>query len=204
MTPPSAGDVTAAMGRFSAETQRGLAGYAQANPTRMRQWAAEHLRSGSLTGEQHSALLTLGSAPQTALKDGISHALTTLDTQAAAGADTSGGASANSSQTSEQAANAPTPTAAPVDSGGEQSSLTGGSTPKPTNTPSSGGAKTGAPGTEQASPSSSASGTGQAGSSSPLGVDGLAQQPDLSAAGDARPDEGDSSSSGPGFEPFLD
>ena len=43
MAPPTASDVKAAMGRFSPETQRGLAAYQAANPDRMRQFAAQHV-----------------------------------------------------------------------------------------------------------------------------------------------------------------
>jgi hypothetical protein len=79
IAPPSAGDVKAAMGKFAPETQRGIAEFNTANQGRMRHFATQHAASGSLTGEQRDALLTLGAAPKSALNAGINHAVADLD-----------------------------------------------------------------------------------------------------------------------------
>jgi hypothetical protein len=83
MSPPTAKAVAAAMGEFSAETQRGIAAYQQANPTRMRQWAAQHVGAAGLSDSQRSALLTIGSAPKAALEKGVGQALAVVDARPA-------------------------------------------------------------------------------------------------------------------------
>ena len=79
LAPPTAGDVTGAMAQFPAQTQRDLAAFQAQNPGRMRQFAAQHVSSPSLTAGQRDALLTLGSAPKAALQTGMGQALTALD-----------------------------------------------------------------------------------------------------------------------------
>ena len=83
MSPPDTQGVVAAMGQFSPETQRGLASFQSANPTRMRPWAAQHVGAAGLSAAQRDALLTLGSAPQGTLQKGMSGAITRLDSQPA-------------------------------------------------------------------------------------------------------------------------
>jgi len=83
MSPPTAKAVASAMGEFSAETQRGIAAYQQANPTRMRQWAAQHVGAAGLSDSQRSALLTIGSAPKAALEKGIGQAVASVAEQPA-------------------------------------------------------------------------------------------------------------------------
>jgi len=83
MSPPDTQGVVAAMGQFSPETQRGLASFQSANPTRMRPWAAQHVAAAGLSAAQRDALLTLGSAPQGTLQKGMSGAMTRLDSQPA-------------------------------------------------------------------------------------------------------------------------
>jgi hypothetical protein len=82
MSPPTGEDVAAAMGEFPADTQRAIAAYQSANPNRMRQWAAHHAGSESLSDSQRAAVLTIGSAPKTALENGIGQAMKVVDTQA--------------------------------------------------------------------------------------------------------------------------
>jgi hypothetical protein len=86
LAPPAAKDVKAAMAEFPAETQRGLAAFHSASPGRMRQFAAQHVGSPSLSGGQRDALLTLGSAPRSELKAGMSQAIKALDASEAAAA----------------------------------------------------------------------------------------------------------------------
>ncbi len=81
MSPPSGDDVAAAMGEFRGETQRAIAAYQRANPSRMRQWAAHHAGSESLSDSQRAAVLTVGSAPKAALESGISKAMNVVDAQ---------------------------------------------------------------------------------------------------------------------------
>jgi hypothetical protein len=83
MSPPTAKTVASAMGEFPAETQRGIAAYQQANPTRMRQWAAQHVGAAGLSDSQRSALLTIGSAPKAALEKGVGQALAVVDARPA-------------------------------------------------------------------------------------------------------------------------
>jgi hypothetical protein len=83
MSPPTAKAVASAMGEFPAETQRGIAAYQQANPTRMRQWAAQHVGAAGLSDSQRSALLTIGSAPKAALEKGVGQALAVVDARPA-------------------------------------------------------------------------------------------------------------------------
>jgi hypothetical protein len=82
MSPPTGNDVAAAMGEFPADTQRAIAAYQHANPNRMRQWAAHHAGSESLSDSQRAAVLTIGSAPKTALENGIGTAMKVVDAQA--------------------------------------------------------------------------------------------------------------------------
>ncbi len=82
MSPPSSNDVTAAMREFPADTQRAITAYQRANPTRMRQWAAHHAGSESLSDSQRAAVLTIGSAPKKALEGGIDRAMKVVDAQA--------------------------------------------------------------------------------------------------------------------------
>lgn len=79
LSPPDTAAVTQAMGEFSPATQQGLARFSEANPGRMRQWAAQHLAASDLTDGQRSALLTLGGARQGALEHGIKNAIRGLD-----------------------------------------------------------------------------------------------------------------------------
>jgi len=83
MSPPTAKAVASAMGELPAETQRGIAAYQQANPTRMRQWAAQHVGAAGLSDSQRSALLTIGSAPRAALEKGIGQAVASVAEQPA-------------------------------------------------------------------------------------------------------------------------
>lgn len=78
LAPADADAVAAAMRAFTPETQRGIATFSAANPTRMRQWAAQHVHAPNLSDGQRSALLTLGSAPQGALEQGIRQATARL------------------------------------------------------------------------------------------------------------------------------
>jgi hypothetical protein len=82
MSPPTGNDVAAAMGEFPADTQRAIAVYQSANPNRMRQWAAHHAGSESLSDSQRAAVLTIGSAPKSALENGIGKAMKVVDAQA--------------------------------------------------------------------------------------------------------------------------
>ena len=84
LTPPSANDVKAAMAQFPAQTQRDLAAFQDESPGRMRQFAAQHVASPSLSAGQRDALLTLGSAPKDALKTGTGQAINALDASAEA------------------------------------------------------------------------------------------------------------------------
>ena len=86
MSPPRAGEVAGAMREFPADTQRAIAAYQRANPGRMRQWAAHHAGSPSLSERQRAAVLTLGSAPKAALESGIGAAMKATDAQARSGA----------------------------------------------------------------------------------------------------------------------
>jgi hypothetical protein len=83
MSPPDTAGVVAAMAQFSAETQQGLAAFHAGNPTRMRQFSAQHVGAAGLSDAQRDALLTLGSAPQGTLEKGISSAIGSLDSQPA-------------------------------------------------------------------------------------------------------------------------
>lgn len=83
MSPPTAKAVASAMGEFPVETQRGIAAYQQANPTRMRQFAAQHVGAAGLSDSQRSALLTIGSAPKAALEKGVGQALAVVDARPA-------------------------------------------------------------------------------------------------------------------------
>jgi hypothetical protein len=83
MSPPTAKAVASAMREFPAETQRGIAAYQKANPTRMRQWAAQHVGAAGLSDSQRSALLTIGSAPKAALEKGVGQAISTVDARTA-------------------------------------------------------------------------------------------------------------------------
>jgi hypothetical protein len=83
MSPPDTAGVVAAMGHFSPETQRGLASFQAANPTRMRQFAAQHVGAAGLSDGQRDALLALGSAPKDTLAKGMTGAMTRLDSQPA-------------------------------------------------------------------------------------------------------------------------
>lgn len=81
MSPPTGNDVAAAMGEFPADTQRAIAAYQSANPNKMRQWAAHHAGSESLSDSQRAAVLTIGSAPKSALENGIGKAMKVVDAQ---------------------------------------------------------------------------------------------------------------------------
>ena len=83
MSPPNTAGVVRAMGQFSPETQRGLASFHEANPTRMRQFAAGHVGAAGLSDGQRDALLTLGSAPKDTLQKGMAGAVGRLDSQPA-------------------------------------------------------------------------------------------------------------------------
>ena len=96
MSPPDTAGVVAAMGHFSPETQRGLASFHAANPTRMRQFAAQHVGAAGLSNGQRDALLTLGSAPKDTLQKGMAGAIGRLDSQPAR-SEQSAGVTASSS-----------------------------------------------------------------------------------------------------------
>jgi hypothetical protein len=81
IAPPDAGAVAAAMATFGAETQRGLAEFNAAHPAKLREFAAQHLHSGSLSDGQRDALMTLGSARGAAVEAGMSQAIGSLDAQ---------------------------------------------------------------------------------------------------------------------------
>jgi hypothetical protein len=81
MSPPDTAGVVAAMAQFSPETQQGLAAFHAGNPTRMRQFSAQHVGAAGLSDAQRDALLTLGSAPHGTLEKGISSAMGGLDSQ---------------------------------------------------------------------------------------------------------------------------
>jgi hypothetical protein len=112
MSPPTAGEVAGAMSAFPADTQRAIAAYQQANPGRMRQWAAHHAGSPSLSEGQRAAVLTLGSAPKAALESGIGDAMKVTEAQAASEA-----AGSTAGRTSSPAGQATAPT---QNSGGQQ------------------------------------------------------------------------------------
>lgn len=90
MSPPNTAGVVRAMGQFSPETQRGLASFHEANPTRMRQFAAGHVGAAGLNDGQRDALLTLGSAPKDTLQQGMAGAIGRLDSQPANSEHTTG------------------------------------------------------------------------------------------------------------------
>jgi hypothetical protein len=79
IAPPAASDVTAAMGKFSPETQQDLARLGTKHG--LREYAAQHLRSPSLSDEQRDALNTLGSARMQTLHEGINVAQAHLQQQ---------------------------------------------------------------------------------------------------------------------------
>jgi hypothetical protein len=79
LSPPSAGAVAAAMAQFSPETQRGLADFNSANPLKLREFAAQHLHSESLSAQQRDALVTIGSARGEAVEVGMNQAIGALD-----------------------------------------------------------------------------------------------------------------------------
>ncbi len=85
ITPSSAEEVTAAMGQFSPGTQQALARFNASHPLKLREFAAQHLHSPSLTDSQRDALVTIGSARGAEVDEGMRHAIDRLDiTQPAA------------------------------------------------------------------------------------------------------------------------
>jgi hypothetical protein len=82
LSPPSSGAVAQAMGEFSPETQRGLADFNSANPLKLREFAAQHLHSESLSAQQRDALVTIGSARGEAVEVGMNQAIRSLDAPA--------------------------------------------------------------------------------------------------------------------------
>jgi hypothetical protein len=88
IAPPDAGAVAAAMATFGAETQRGLAEFNAAHPAKLREFAAQHLHSGSLSDGQRDALMTIGSARGAAVEAGMGQAIGSLDAQNQARAST--------------------------------------------------------------------------------------------------------------------
>jgi hypothetical protein len=81
IAPPDAGAVAAAMATFGAETQRGLAEFNAAHPAKLREFAAQHLHSESLSNGQRDALMTIGSARGAAVEAGMGQAISSLDAQ---------------------------------------------------------------------------------------------------------------------------
>jgi hypothetical protein len=79
ITPSSAEEVTAAMGQFSPETQQALARFNAGHPLKLREFAAQHLHSPSLTDSQRDALVTIGSARGAEVDEGMRHAIDRLD-----------------------------------------------------------------------------------------------------------------------------
>ena len=129
LTPPSANDVKAAMAQFPAQTQRDLAAFQDESPGRMRQFAAQHVASPSLSAGQRDALLTLGSAPKDALKTGTGQAINALDASA--------GASAKSASPPPPAADPSTSTGAASPGSSPTQQPGGGGTPGSSTPPSS-------------------------------------------------------------------
>ena len=85
IAPPDAGAVAAAMAEFPAETQRGLAEFNATHPAKLREFAAQHLHSESLSDGQRDALMTIGSARGAAVETGMKQATGALDAQEAQG-----------------------------------------------------------------------------------------------------------------------
>ena len=81
IAPPDADAVAAAMATFGAGTQRGLAEFNAAHPAKLREFAAQHLHSESLSDGQRDALMTIGSARGAAVEAGMSQAIGSLDAQ---------------------------------------------------------------------------------------------------------------------------
>lgn len=92
LSPPSSGAVAAAMAEFSPETQRGLAEFNSANPLKLREFAAQHLHSESLSAQQRDALVTIGSARGEAVEVGMNQAIHALDAPATSNSSTAGAA----------------------------------------------------------------------------------------------------------------
>ncbi len=110
IAPPSAATVSAAMAEFPAETQRGLADFNAANPLKLREFAAQHLHSSSLSEPQRDALMTIGSARADAVDLGMNQALTSLDAHEASHQSAGQDAPAIASQPSQANPAAQTPT----------------------------------------------------------------------------------------------
>ncbi len=190
MSPPTAKAVASAMREFPAETQRGIATYQQANPTRMRQWAAQHVGAAGLSDSQRSALLTIGSAPKAALEKGVGQAISAVEAQttAAAAKPTGTGAAGASGQptASNGSAGAPSEPRQAKSATGAGVRPAGGATSvpeqpaKPSGAPATTAGGTGAAAQPPSEPDRSKSGPGVGGiTEQPGGGGGSAPAPEL-------------------------
>jgi hypothetical protein len=188
ISPPDAGAVARAMAAFPGETQRGLAEFNAAHPTKLREFAAQHLHSESLSDGQRDALMTIGSARGAAVETGMSQAISSLDAQS------------NSQGKGPVAAGPPPVTSQP---GGEPPVTSTPATPAPSSSPP----QQQPPGPGKGGPppagSSRGSGVGQP-PSAPNVIEQPSAAPDAGVSGPASPPNRGLPENPPDLEPFLD
>lgn len=187
IAPPDAGAVAAAMAEFPAETQRGLAEFNATHPAKLREFAAQHLHSESLSDGQRDALMTIGSARGAAVETGMKQATGALDAQDKA-----------------QGSPAPRPPSVTSQPGGEAPAASTPGTPRPPSPPpeqpSPGSGAAGPPPTA----ASRGSGIGQAPPASPNLIEQPSAPPDAGVNGPASPPKRGLPGDPPDLEPFLD